>query len=58
MKVKELIDLLKEYKDYDIRITVSDTRDEIWYWLDTFDIKWILDVWYSSKIIKIDVEKL
>lgn len=58
MKVKEFIDMIKEYPDFELRFPVPDNVGEgVWPSSTSFVPVEICDVGYSSKVLIIEVEE-
>jgi hypothetical protein len=58
MKAETLINLLKKYPDYEVKMTIFEPDHSSWgMLLRRFDINGIDDIGYSDKIIHLDIEE-
>jgi len=53
MKVKELIEELKDYEDFDIQFTFTDGVTDMFLSVRSFENIEITDIGYSEKIIQL-----
>jgi len=56
MKAKELIELIKDYPEFDIILHDDFIQDWHWKGITRKDIIWIADIWHSSELIILDVK--
>ena len=59
MKVKELIEMLKKYKDYDVEVNLFLRDNSKWgATLQSFEITKIADIGHSGKTIILDTKHI
>jgi hypothetical protein len=58
MKASELIEILKDYPDFEVEPTLSNPDGSKWgFSVTTFKIKWVTDIGHSEKKIILDIEE-
>lgn len=59
MKAKELIEILKDYEDFEVEPTLSEPDGSKWgFSVTNFKIKGITDIGHSEKKIILDIEEV
>lgn len=57
MKVCDLIKLLNDYQDFDIKVSFSyEDWSKYWINIETKEIDWIWDIWFSDKVVILSVK--
>lgn len=58
MIAQELIEILKDYPDFEVEPTLSKPDGSKWgFSVTTFKIKWVTDIGHSEKKIILDIEE-